>query len=251
MTVPSIARDPVIFVRPRTLGIGTALESILEILPQIDHLPYSLISLVGITGASNERQDTLTAQQMLDAPNGEDEHILLSKTANAEQLEIARRLEPNNAVLVQGPPGTGKTHTIANLIGHLLAQGKSVLVTSEKPKALRVLREKVVEPLQPLCVSILEDDSRKNMESTIDAISERLASSNIDRLDLKTVALTGQRLGLSRQLRETRQQLLDSRGSEYRPVFVARETYYPPYDTRRIDQHRTTDSWIPGLGTPG
>src|SRR5260370_42121600 len=104
------------------IGIGTALESILEILPQIDHLPYSLISLVGITGTSNERQDTLTAQQMLDAPNGEDEHILLSKPANAEQLEIARRLERNNAVLVQGPPGTGKTHTIANLIGHLLAQ---------------------------------------------------------------------------------------------------------------------------------
>ncbi len=107
-TVPSIARDPVIFVRPRTLGIGTALESILEILPQIDHLPYSLISLVGITGTSNERQDTLTTQQMLDAPNGEDEHILLSKPANAEQLEIALRLERNNAVLVQGPPGTGK-----------------------------------------------------------------------------------------------------------------------------------------------
>jgi hypothetical protein len=37
----------------------------------------------------------------LDAPNGEDEHILLSKPANAEQLEIARRLERNNAVLVQ------------------------------------------------------------------------------------------------------------------------------------------------------
>src|SRR5207253_7459008 len=109
-----------LFRSPRTLGIGTALESILEILPQIDRLPYSLISLVGITSTSNEREDTLTAQQMLDAPNGEDEHILLSKPANAEQLEIARRLERNNAVLVQGPPGTGKTHTIANLIGHLL-----------------------------------------------------------------------------------------------------------------------------------
>ncbi len=67
-TAPSIARDPVIFVRPRTLGIGTALESILENLPQMDHLPYSLTSLVGITGTSNERQDTLTAQQILDAP---------------------------------------------------------------------------------------------------------------------------------------------------------------------------------------
>src|SRR5260370_4199468 len=181
MTVPSITRDPVIFVHPRTLGIGTAVKGIMKDVPQIDHLPYSLTGIVGITGISNERQVTLTAQQMLDAPDGEDEHILLSKPANAEQLEIAHRLERNNAVLVQGPPVTGKTHTIANLIGHLLAQGKSVLVTSEKPKALRVLREKVVEPLQPLCVSILENDSRKKMESTIDAISERLPTSNMNR----------------------------------------------------------------------
>jgi len=251
MTVPSITRDPVIFVHPRTLGIGTALESILEILPQIDHLPYSLTSLVGITGISNERQVTLTAQQMLDAPNGEDEHILLSKPANAEQLEIAHRLERNNAVLVQGPPGTGKTHTIANLIGHLLAQGKSVLVTSEKPKALRVLREKVVEPLQPLCVSILEDDSRKHMESTIDAISERLASSNVDRLEREAEALTRQRLELLHQLREARQKLLEARGSEYRPIIVAGESYSPTDAARYIAQYRVTDSWIPGPATPG
>ncbi len=104
-------------------------------------------------------------------------------------LEIARRLEIFNAVLVQGPPGTGKTHTIANLLGHLLAQGKSVLVTSHTPKALRVLREKVVEPLQPLCVSLLEDDSRKQMESTIDAITERLSSLDERRLAREVGAL--------------------------------------------------------------
>src|SRR5260370_12455171 len=164
-------------------------------------------------------------------------------------MEIALRLERNHAVLVEGHGGSGKTETVANLIGQVLAQGKSVLVTSEKPKALRVLREKVVEPLQPLCVSILEDDSRKNMESTIDAISERLASSNIDRLDREAVALTGQRLGLLRQLLEARQTRLEARGSEYRPVIVAGESYSPTEAARYIAQHRTTDSWIPGPAT--
>src|SRR5438132_11221451 len=250
-TVPSIARDPVIFVRPRTLGIGPALESILEILPQMDHLPYSLISLVGITSISNERQDTLTAQQMLDAPNGEDEHILLSKPANAEQLEIARRLERNNAVLVQGPPGTGKTHTIADLIGHLLAQGKSVLVTSEKPKALRVLREQVVEPLQPLCVSILEDDSRKEMESTIDAISERLASTDAEKLEREAEVLAQRRIELLRLLRETRHQLAEARGSEYRAIIVGGESFPPSEAARYITQNRSVVGWIPGPVTKG
>src|SRR5260221_13318526 len=114
---------------------------------------------------------------MLDAPNGEDEHILLSKPANAEQLEIARRLERNNAVLVQGPPGTGKTHTIANLIGHLLAQGKSILVTSHTTKALRVLRDQVVPRLRPLCVSLLDSDidSRRQLESSVDATVSQIS----------------------------------------------------------------------------
>ena len=74
---------------------------------------------------------------MLAATSGESQEILLSKEANKEQLEIAKRIEKYNAVCVQGPPGTGKTHTIANLLGHFLAQGKNVLVTSHTPKALR------------------------------------------------------------------------------------------------------------------
>ena len=72
------------------------------------------------------------------AVGGESVDVLLSKEANKEQLEIARRIERYNAVLVQGPPGTGKTHTIANLMGHFLAQGKSVLVTSQTQRALSV-----------------------------------------------------------------------------------------------------------------
>src|SRR5258708_14796970 len=106
MTVPSITRDPVIFVHPRTLGIGTALESILEILPQIDHLPYSLTSLVGITGISNERQVTPPAPQLLAAPNRHDEHFPLTKSAKAELLVNARRHVRYNDALVQRPPCT-------------------------------------------------------------------------------------------------------------------------------------------------
>ena len=73
-----------------------------------------------------------------------EENVLLSKPANPEQIRIAQQLEKHGGVLVQGPPGTGKTHTIGNLIGHLLAQGKSVLVTSHTTKALRMVRNHIV-----------------------------------------------------------------------------------------------------------
>ena len=41
---------------------------------------------------------------------------------NEAQESIARRLAQHRNVAVQGPPGTGKTHTIRNLICHLMAQ---------------------------------------------------------------------------------------------------------------------------------
>lgn len=244
-TTPSISRDPVLFIRPRTLGISTALEAILAILPDsnaLPTLPYSLTSLTGLETPPNVVESTTVPY----SPNGEDEYILLSKPANAEQLEIARRLDRNGAVLVQGPPGTGKTHTIANLIGYLLSQGKRVLVTSEKPKALRVLREKVVEPLQPLCVSILDDDNRKQMESTIDAISERLATTDANRLDREAAALTQQRLTILRQLRETRQKLAEARGSEYRAIVLPGQSYAPAEAARYVEQHKDVAGWMPG-----
>ena len=98
--------------------------------------------------AGSETQPTLS---------GPEPDILFSQLANAEQYEIAARLTQAKAVLVQGPPGTGKTHTIANLLGYLLAQGKTVLVTAHTTKALRVLRRQVDEALQPLCLSVLEE----------------------------------------------------------------------------------------------
>ena len=94
-------------------------------------------------------------------------------------MEIARRLDRESCITVQGPPGTGKSHTIANLIGHLLASGKRVLVTSHTTKALRVVRDKVVPELQPLCLSVLdsaEDDAA--LKSSIDGIVQRLGGAD-------------------------------------------------------------------------
>ncbi|CUU58799.1 AAA domain-containing protein [Parafrankia irregularis] len=74
-----------------------------------------------------------------------------------EQTRVMRRLRLDNGVVVEGPPGTGKTHTIANLISALLAEGRRVLVTSQKGQALRVLQEKLPPELRRLCVSLTED----------------------------------------------------------------------------------------------
>lgn len=242
----SINRDPVLFLRPRNLGIRVAVETILRTLPQNNNLSDALISLIKVDDHTRPPSESISISSSFDAPNGEDEFVLLSKPANAEQLEIARRLERDSAVLVQGPPGTGKTHTIANLIGHLLAQGKSILVTSEKPKALRVLKEKVVEPLQPLCASILDDDNKSEMMKTIDAISERLSFSDANKLQSEASKLIRQRSNILQQLRETRKKLVEARSSEYRAIITAGNTYSPAEAARNVTQNKDINGWIPG-----
>jgi len=98
--------------------------------------------------------------------------------ANPEQMRIMERLRGNNGVVVQGPPGTGKTHTIANLMSALLAQGQRVLVTSQKAQALRVLREKLPAEVAKLCVSITDLDrgGSAELEGSVKAMSNRYAS---------------------------------------------------------------------------
>lgn len=133
--------------------------------------------------------------------------------ANSQQREIIERLSRRRGVLVQGPPGTGKSHTIANLICHLLAEGKRVLVTSETARALRVLKGKIPEQLRDLCVSNLggDLDSFRELESTIGGITRRQA--NFDRASYEArVAEFESSLdelhrllaGLDRQLRDLR-----------------------------------------------
>jgi hypothetical protein len=170
---PCIGRDPVLFLRSRTLGFAAAIENILADLRTREDLPWSLLNIVGEESPIPDAGDANPSASGFAQTEGE---VLLSKPANPEQIRIAQQLEENGGVLVQGPPGTGKTHTIGNLVGHLLAQGKSVLVTSHTTKALRMVRHHIVPELRPLCVSVLESDldSRKQLESAVGSIAERL-----------------------------------------------------------------------------
>lgn len=250
---PTIGRDPVLFLRLRTLGFTTAIEGVLEDLPTRENLPPSLLGIAGVEFPS-EAGRTLES-----APSGESEvetgDILLSKPANPEQIQIAERLERHGAVLVQGPPGTGKTHTIANLVGHLLAQGKSILITAHTTKALRVLREKVTEQLQPLCVSVLESDtkSQDQLKSSIEAIVERLARSDAHQLETEAQTLATRRQMLLTELRKARQNLFEARANEYRDIVVAGQIYRPSEAARQVAREKDLHNWIPTpilLGAP-
>ncbi|HLK58085.1 MAG TPA: AAA domain-containing protein [Chthonomonadaceae bacterium] len=249
---PQIGRAPLIFMRNRVTGFATALESIQTHIAANSDLPASLLRIVGVIeeASANENDcgsasvpDITRFPSLLEAPD-----VLLSKPANSEQIQIAERLAQHGCVLVQGPPGTGKTHTIANLIGHLLAQGKTILVTSHTAKALRVLREQVVAPLQPLCVSVLESDSagRSQLEASVGAIVERLANSSSEYLESEANRLAARRETLRERLRKLANDILLARGYEYRSIVIGGTEIAPAEAARRISQGRGQHTWIPG-----
>src|SRR5574344_284434 len=61
------------------------------------------------------------------------------------QENVIKSLENNHFVAVYGPPGTGKSQTIVNLVAHLIANGKTVLVASRMDKAVDVVSERLNE----------------------------------------------------------------------------------------------------------
>jgi very-short-patch-repair endonuclease/superfamily I DNA/RNA helicase len=259
-TTPRLYRDMVLVLRKRIAGIANAVDAIID---DIDHQTVFPPALAQITGTMTEWESAGLGGGSEGSPGqgGEpsgtgfsDDDILLAKEANDEQLQIIRRLEHRGSVIVQGPPGTGKTHTIGNLIGHLLAQGKSILVTAQTAKALRVVRDKVPEVLRPLAVSVLgsDQDARRQLESSISSITERLTGDTADSLLQKAQQFETARRKLLTQTKQLTHKLREALENEYREIAVGDRHFTPADAARFVSANREAHDWIPApikLGT--
>ncbi|MFH9863031.1 AAA domain-containing protein [Streptomyces sp. NPDC017202] len=162
LDVPQVGLTPALVLRERNRR--STMDALKAIARQIDAgtPPTELLGYIaGRDGALTAADLAAAEGDGADAGTGE---MYFALPANEEQRTIAERLRANRLVVVQGPPGTGKTHTIANLVTDLLAQGKRVLITSHTPRALRVLRDKLPESIRDLCVSRTEDGAAAQRE---------------------------------------------------------------------------------------
>jgi uncharacterized protein (UPF0335 family) len=144
----------------------------------------------------------------------DDQKIYFPKPSNEEQRQIIHKLRSTTGVLVQGPPGTGKSHTIANLICHLLAIGQRVLVTAKTPRALQVLHNQLPEQIRPLCISLLGSgiDEQISLETSVSSILSRqdrwndtLAAKKINELESKIEKLESEKAKINYRLRSLRE----------------------------------------------
>ncbi len=145
----------------------------------------------------------------------EESRLLFPLPSNEEQRQIVQRLQTDPCVLVKGPPGTGKSHTIINLICHLLARGDRVLVTAHAAKALTVLRNLLPQDVRDLCVTALgssHEDQRLLEESIRGILRHRnewpgpeAAQRAIEKVEAKLRELEGELARVERDLRTYRE----------------------------------------------
>ncbi|HEY8473056.1 MAG TPA: AAA domain-containing protein [Natronosporangium sp.] len=171
---PHVHDTGVLFARPRQRMVRRFLEQMRERLLASE--PSAVGALASILAHEPSRlrmpgDDSADWQRIGD-------RLLMPMATNDAQESIARRLAGHRSVAVQGPPGTGKTHTIRNLICHLVANGKRVLVLAQKEDPLRVLRDGLPEQLQPLCLAILGRSADQLVQLQIAAreLSDRAAT---------------------------------------------------------------------------
>ncbi len=97
---------------------------------------------------------------------------------NDEQSRIIEYLEQpdSDMVSVTGPPGTGKTHTIANIISHMIATGKRVLVTARTSEAISAVRDKLPESLRDLVIASVGSDREgaQQLRNAITTLSDQV-----------------------------------------------------------------------------
>lgn len=190
---PVIALAPALVLRRRSNR--TLIEVLDKVIEELDamgeEIPSGIAELVShevamAQGSRLEEGASQTALTVIDRVGP-----LLPLWSNREQELVVSRFEQRARVLVQGPPGTGKTTTIANLICHLLATGRRVLVTAQTEQALRELKAKLPAEIQALCVSVLgaTADELNDLRAAATAIVDRVSRFQPERHESRVAEL--------------------------------------------------------------
>lgn len=216
-TTPQVTFAPALILRRRTgRSLVRSLSTIISQIKGGGEIPFGVRRLCEITEevCPTEADDREPASPR--SARDTDLEVYFPLPANEEQRQIAQRVRSNQGVVVQGPPGTGKSHTIANLICHLLAHGKRVLVTSQTPRALKVLRSMIPRQLSALCVSALGNDARamQDLEDSVLGITEHYYGWNRLTYERKIAELEKTVYGLRKRRAEIEQLLRELREAE-------------------------------------
>lgn len=242
---PVVEYAPALILRKRSAkGLTETLKRIKEQIETGETVPgeFGDLAEIGTEATIGEPHE----QEELHAPF--DGEVFFPKQSNEEQRRIVDKIRHASGVLVQGPPGTGKSHTIANLICHLLATGQRTLITAKTPRALQVLDGLIPDELRPLCINLLGSglDERRSLESSVGGIlrkngqwSELHADRERYELEERLQELREEKTKLDRRLRDIRE-------SETHTQSIAEGAYHGTAAriAEAVNRDRATYGWF-------
>jgi len=244
--MPTVTFAPAIILRERTQR--SQVQCFANIADQISsggNVPSGVQLLCEISENTPELDDD---GRRTDSGKPIDNTLYLPLPVNEEQKQIVNQIRNRRGILVQGPPGTGKSHTIANLICHLLAQGKRVLVTSQTPRALRVLKDKIPEDVAALCVTLLGNDqaARRELEESVQSINQKYSEWNPTRSQEAITSLRSNLFETQKNIADKNRLLREQREIETYHHQVAGGTYSGTAQqiARRIKEEEGKFAWI-------
>lgn len=223
-TKPIVEYAPALILRKRTAkGLTDTLKRIREQIEHGGNMPNEFADLAEMSPQGNHQ----SSDQWEDNKTQFDGDIFFPKPSNQEQRRIVDKIKASSGVLVQGPPGTGKSHTIANLICHLLATGQRTLITAKTPRALQVLEGLLPEELRPLCINLLGSglDERRSLESSVGGILRKNEEWNTDRATVERMELEKSLNKLREERARGNRRLRDIRESETHTQSIAAGVY--------------------------
>ena len=179
---------------------------------------------------------------------------VLPLDANATQRAVIERARTERHLVIQGPPGTGKTHTIANLLSSLMAEGRRVLVTAETDRALAEVQDKLPEGMRSLALPLLGDRQNAGLQKSVNGILDRTGRSTF-KMDLESGLI-----GWATQLEQCKNDILTAEQALIRSADIDREEHqaggqqltlggHQKYLSSQSDDLQLVDTFLSPQGT--
>lgn len=218
-----------LYLRKRPIRHDRFYSELADVLRSGEFLPESMASIV----ADEKRLGNALQELELDGDqdwSATAARLLMPLPTNIDQERIATQLSAARGVTVQGPPGTGKSHTIVNLVSHLIAHGKRVLVTAQNEQALSVLRNKFPVELRDLTVSVLGSTpaAMDELHSSVQVVMDIASQTDIQSESAKIESL-GLQIDAEREnLRRSELRIIDALRDETREFHLGNESVKAP-----------------------
>ena len=149
---PKVNLDKLILKRLQSVILTkrpTVTAGVLHELTQISEKPAGIIKETALGVILDEYNNQTKKDLKLKENTKTDFFPVTPLGLSDSQEDVIRKIENNDFLAVYGPPGTGKSQTIVNLVSHLIANNKTVLVASRMDKAVDVVAERLNEMNAP------------------------------------------------------------------------------------------------------